>query len=155
MMKRTQLVEPRPAAPASEAGFTLVEALVAVVVLVFGLIAVTNLFLVAGSSNFVASQGTAATTAATETMEALKATPFTALAVGGDVNADTGAFFRLDDVRGVGQINTRWQVTQLDGQTYFIRVRSESTAALTGARTRAEFTTFRSCTATSTGCPNP
>ena len=43
-----------------EAGFTLVEALVAVIVLVFGLMAVTNLMLVAASgSNTVADQGTA------------------------------------------------------------------------------------------------
>ena len=43
----------------AEAGFTLVEALVAVVVLVFGLMAVTNLLLVAASSNSVANQSTA------------------------------------------------------------------------------------------------
>ncbi len=41
----------RPAAPDAEAGFTLIEALVAIVVLVFGLMAVTNLMIVAASSN--------------------------------------------------------------------------------------------------------
>ena len=44
---------------AGEAGFTLIEALVAMVVLTFGLMAVTNLMLVAASSNTVANQGTA------------------------------------------------------------------------------------------------
>lgn len=47
-----------------EAGFTLVEALLAVVVLIFGLMAVTNLMLVAASSNSVANQGTPAVTSA-------------------------------------------------------------------------------------------
>src|SRR5204863_2278147 len=45
-----------PPSRGSEAGFTLVEALVAIVILVFGLIAVTNLMLVAASSNSVANQ---------------------------------------------------------------------------------------------------
>ena len=38
-----------------ESGFTLVETLVAIVVLVFGLMAVTNLMLVAATSNTVAN----------------------------------------------------------------------------------------------------
>ena len=60
----------------AEAGFTLVEALVAIVVLIFGLMAVTNLMLVAASSNSVANQGTAAVTSATRAMDMLKATTF-------------------------------------------------------------------------------
>jgi hypothetical protein len=56
---------------------------------------------------------------------------------------------------GVGEIRTFWEIQQIDGQVLFIRVRSQSTAALAGARSRAEFTTFRSCTATGIGCPNP
>jgi len=63
----------------SEAGFTLVEALVAIVVLIFGLMAVTNLLLVAASSNTVANQGTAAVTASTQAMDFLKATSFDVL----------------------------------------------------------------------------
>ena len=49
----------------TEAGFTLIEALVAIIILSFGLIAVTNLMLVAASSNTVANQGTAAAAIAT------------------------------------------------------------------------------------------
>src|SRR5512135_3547346 len=56
-----------------EAGFTLVEALVAIVVLVFGLMAVTNLMLVAASSNSVANQGTAAVASAIRAMDMIKA----------------------------------------------------------------------------------
>jgi Tfp pilus assembly protein PilV len=41
---------------AEEAGFTLVEALFAMVILIFGLLAVTNLLIVGASSNSVANQ---------------------------------------------------------------------------------------------------
>jgi type II secretory pathway pseudopilin PulG len=63
----------------SEAGFTLIEALVSMVILSFGLIAVTNLFLVGGTSNKAANHGTAATAEAVEVMERLKAIPFMTL----------------------------------------------------------------------------
>ena len=46
-----------------EAGFTLIEALVAIVILAFGLMAVTNLLVVAAASNTVGNHSTAATTA--------------------------------------------------------------------------------------------
>ena len=153
-----------------EAGFTLVEALCAIVILVFGLMAITNLMLVAATSNTVANQSTAATNFASQQLEVLKALPFppgtgvapvpTLPVVGtgvkvGDVDADTAGYF-LDpppEVPGVGQVKVRWEITGVDGQTVFIRVRAEGTGALTGARSRAEFTVFRSCTDTSLNCP--
>jgi type II secretory pathway pseudopilin PulG len=141
----------------SEAGFTLVEALVAIVILVFGLIAVTNLLVVAASSNSVANQATAATTVAAQRLELLKAQPFTSLAVGGDLDSDVANFNQDDDVSGVGRIHTRWTVVSIagDAQVYFVAVRSEGTGALSVRRSRAEFTTFRSCTNVALGCPNP
>lgn len=158
-----------------EAGFTLVEALVAIVVLAFGLMAVTNLLVVAAASNTVGNHSTAATTAASEVMERLKSRSFLTLTPGGDVEAGTmgnlpncnetppstaecvvtGNFNAQRNVPGVGVIRTFWEIRQVDGQTLFIKVRSQSTAALAGARSRAEFTTFRSCTSTAIGCPNP
>ena len=86
----------------SEAGFTLVEALVAIVILVFGLIAVTNLLVVAASSNSVANQATAAATIAAQRLELLKAQPFTSLTVGGDLDSDVTNFNQNDDIPGVG-----------------------------------------------------
>jgi type II secretory pathway pseudopilin PulG len=162
-----------------EAGFTLVEALVAVVVLIFGLMAVTNLMLVAASSNSVANQGTAAVTSATRAMDALKAVSFTDLGAGGqdpfdgcdtsgakDCNDPTLApgvvagapdWHCIDSVPGVGVIHTHWWITaDADARLLHIRVRSEGTGALSGARSRAEFTTFRACTNSDTttgGCP--
>lgn len=153
-----------------EAGFTLVEALVAVVVLVFGLMAVTNLMLVAASSNSVANQGTAAVTSATRAMDSLKAVSFSSLTVGGttfsasdggkDCSDPTLVFSDwhcTDSLQGVGLIHTHWSIaSDPDPRLLYIRVRSEGTGALSGARSRAEFTSLRSCTnsdPTTGGCP--
>lgn len=152
-----------------EEGFTLVESLVAIVVLVFGLIAVTNLMLVAASSNTVANQGTGATTSASERMEILRNMQFPALlaAAGvGSLTANVGptgpcsppgagpiplppaTYNCTDDIPGVGIIVTRWQITAVPGtgRMVFIQVRSEGTGVLSQTRSRADFTTLRSCT---------
>jgi len=137
-----------------EAGFTLVEALVAIVVLVFGLIAVTNLMLVAASSNSVANQGTAATSAASEALEALKAKPWgdASLSIGGSLTADVPVgginYFTNRWMPGVGRINTRWTIENVAGSpdTLFITVQSQGTGALSVGRSRAVFTTIRACT---------
>ena len=149
-----------------ERGFTLIEALIAMVILAFGMIAVSNLLIVAASSNTVANQSTAAATAATEALERLKAQPFHLLTQGGDLapakfelaNPCADAYCRDDNVPGVGLIKTRWVISPTnpnDNQTLFIRVRSEGTGALSRTRSAAEFTTFRSCTAVANNCPNP
>jgi prepilin-type N-terminal cleavage/methylation domain-containing protein len=159
----------------AEAGFTLVETLVAIVILVFGLMAVTNLLLVAASSNTVANQGSAAVTSASQAMDMLKITSFGALVDGGgaitdDIDASTmacddpalmpNAFHCTDSVPGVGMIHTHWQVTTsaADPRLKHIRVQSEGLGALAGARSRADFTSFRACTNSDPatgGCPDP
>ncbi len=159
-----------------EAGFTLVEALVAIVVLIFGLMAVTNLMLVAASSNSVANQGTAAVTSAIRVMDMIKATGFAGVALatgGGEFDAADSGGAKLcsdtslalneyhcnDEVPGVGSIHTHWQIENVDPvdpRLLYVRVHSEGRGALSGARTRADFTTFRACTNTEGGCPtNP
>jgi prepilin-type N-terminal cleavage/methylation domain-containing protein len=151
---------------AHERGFTLIEALIAIVILAFGMIAVSNLMFMAASSNTVANQGTAASTAASQTLELLKAEPFNMLTVGGDLDPAKFApsyvcnnqFCRDDSIPGVGMIKTRWQISSVnpnDNQVLFIRVRSEGMGTLSRGRSAAEFTTFRSCTAVASGCPNP
>ena len=146
-----------------DAGFTLVEALVAMVVLIFGLMAVTNLLLVAASSNAVANQGTAAAASASQVMEMLKATPFKIMADhpgGTTFSTSDGAGKSCSDkdlayddwhcsetLPGVGVVHTHWWITgSSDARLMYIRVRSEGLGALTGRRSRSEFTTFRSCT---------
>ena len=156
-------------ASSGEAGFTLVESLVAIVVLVFGLIAVTNLMLVAATSNSVANQSTGATASASERMEILRNMQFPALvasAGAGDLANDVGptgpcspagggavpmppaTYNCTDDIPGVGLIVTRWRIDNVlgTGRMVSIRVRSEGTGVLSQARSRAEFTTLRSCT---------
>ena len=155
-----------------EDGFTLVEALVAIIVLVFGLIAVTNLMLVAASSNTVANQGSAATMASSERLDLLRNMPFNLLsaATGGNIAATTpvtldcmtaaggappmppAAFACFHDIPGVGRVVTRWQVSAVagTGRVLFIQVRSEGEGVLAQARSRADFSVFRSCTDSST-----
>jgi type II secretory pathway pseudopilin PulG len=121
----------------SEAGFTLIEALIAIVVLAFGLIAVTNLFVVAASSNQIGNYNTATATEASEVMERLRRIPFNTLAppantIAGNLLADQPAanlppvppstsepdvviggvpqFNMYRDVAGIGRIRTRWTV---------------------------------------------
>jgi type II secretory pathway pseudopilin PulG len=154
-----------------EAGFTLIEALVAIVVLVFGLMAVTNLMLVAASSNTVANQGTAAVTSGMRVMDMIKTTNYLNLAAGGlaweaipaggkdcnDVTLVLNDWHCDEFIQGVGTIHTHWWVTATpDPRLLHIRVRSQGVGSLAGARSRSEFTTFRSCTNTAppTGqCP--
>jgi competence protein ComGC len=155
MTNRTSNAQETRRAP-SEAGFTLMEALIAMLILMVGLIAITNLMLVAASSNTAANQGTAAATIASQRLEQLKAVPFNdaRLNPGGSVTSDVGGFFTSPDdmVPGVGQIHTRWEIVAVDPQVRFIRVRSEGTGALSVSRSRAEFTTLRACTVASLGC---
>ena len=139
---------------AEEAGFTLVEALFAMVILIFGLLAVTNLLIVGASSNSVANQSSATTALASEQLERLKATTFTALAPGGSLTADN-VYFRDDAIDGVGPMKTRWVITSPSNQTRFIQVRSEPLGGFMKTRARAEFSTFRTCTAQPMGCPAP
>jgi len=168
------------APPTSESGFTLIEALIAIVVLMVGIVAIVNLFVVASTSNAVGNHSTAATGQATETMERLKAIPFLQItaAMGGstvgDLDNDAGNILgcvetavpgppncvvatnynMARDIPGVGRIKTRWQIVRPGAggpDTLFIVVRSQSTATLAGIRSRSEFTTFRTCTVA--GCP--
>jgi Tfp pilus assembly protein PilV len=151
-----------------EAGFTLIEALVAMVILMFGVAAVANLMVVAGSSNTVANHATATTAAATRQMELLKSVPYTTLVnqPGGDVNNDltlpvpicaanwapnvwdcnTPIAAGTTEYQGVGQVHLRWSVTSMAPaaqNTFFIQVAAESTAPAIGRRSRAYFTSIR------------
>ena len=126
---------------AGEGGFTLIEALIAMVILVVGLVAISQLMAVSAGSNSIANRGTAAAAAASQEMERLTTIPFGNLLPGGNLDANATGFFREPDIPGAGTIRTRWSI-QPAGNLLFITVRSES-PNLFGALTRAEFTTFR------------
>lgn len=143
-----------------EAGFTLIEAMMAIVILVFGLIAVTNLMIVAMNSNLTANQVTSSASLCSQQMDELKATPFDMLTGGcggtcGGIAADVANFNVTQTVQGVGTFKIRWQVTPVTGtaQLYFVQVRCQALGSLMASRTVTDLTTFRSCTDSSIGCP--
>jgi type II secretory pathway pseudopilin PulG len=156
-----------------EQGFTLIEALIAIVILIFGLAAVANLMVVAGSSNTAANHSTAAATVARQQMELIKSTRYDQLVAGGNIDADVGApgecgvtpvatpgVYNCDssknvgpnpmfdvDYKGIGTMHVRWRiwpaVTTGTITTSFIQVAAESTAPAMGRRSRVVLTTFR------------
>jgi Tfp pilus assembly protein PilV len=140
-----------------EAGFTLVEAMIATLVLMFGLTAIFNLMIVATSQNALGSRATAATALAGKQMEVLRSTAFTALTdspSGVDtVEIGTSGFEEWTTVTGVGTFHTTWKVQTLSSPNFkSIVVRSEPNG-FRGRWARAEFTTVRTCTTgTASGC---
>lgn len=145
------------AARRSEAGFTLIEALIAMVILSVGLVAIFNLVIVAATSNGTGSLSSAAASVATERMERIKAAHFDTLAPGGSITVDTsanvdcrnvmgggvGTFNCDEDVPGVGRVHVRWQMAVARPNVLFIQVQAESPTPMQRGRTRAIFTTFR------------
>ena len=145
-----------------EAGFTLSEALIAMLILMFGLASIFNLMITATSSNNVANRATGATMIAAQQLEVLRATPFSAL-VATDPNSlnvpcpdppAVGPACLVTDVQGVGRMETRWLIQTLGTNLLFLQVRTEPR----GFRARhamADLTTIRSCTfGAAAGC-NP
>jgi hypothetical protein len=92
-------------------------------------------------------------------MEELKSVPFNELVAmaGGSVDSDVGASYSDPDIQvpGVGYVHLRWLVQPIPGETQivYVAVQAEGTGVLSGERSRARFTTFRSCTGLKAGCP--
>lgn len=149
-----------------EQGFTLVEALVAMLILMVGVAAVSNLMVVAASSNTVANHSTAAALVASQQMEALKATPYDLLVTGGNIDTDAGVTGQCGvtsvittfncttrasgpngEFSGVGTMHVRWRVFPAvavgSTSTHFIQVAAESMSPILARRSRVVLTTFR------------
>jgi type IV pilus assembly protein PilV len=75
-----------------QAGFSLVEALIAVLVFIIGIAAVSNLFLVAITANSAANHQAATTAIAAEVLDRLRAEPFANLTPGYPVGSGSGVF---------------------------------------------------------------
>ena len=135
-----------------ERGFTLIEALIAVLILIVGLVAVSQLLVVAASSNSTANGTSAAAAAASRELERLQTVPFANLAIGGSVDPITppmgppctANYFSERQITGVGTVRTCWQIQAATGvnNLLFITVRSQVLGPFT-TLTRAEFSTFR------------
>jgi len=161
----------------AEAGFSLVEALIAIVILMVGLVAVTNLLLVAATSNEIGNLTTATSAEASETLERLKTLDYlTVIAAGGasqgSLTADVGpanatpsltpdvrvggalTYHMYRNVPSLGIIRTRWTIqlnTSGPTQTAFIVVESQALQRLGSSASLSQFSTWRACT--SSGCP--
>jgi Tfp pilus assembly protein PilV len=145
----------------SQSGFTLSEAAVATLILTIGLMAVSNLSVLATGSNAVASRSTAAALVATQRLEQLKMTSFSSLTDSptDSIDVDQPGFNEDVNIPSLGQFHTRWRIATVGayGTTLkYIHVRTEARGFM-GRRTRAEFTTMRSCTtpsgAAGASCP--
>ena len=146
-----------PTRSSQEAGFTLIEAMMATLILTFGLASIFNLMIVATSSNSVANRSTGSTLLANRQLEILRSVPFATL-VDSPVGVDTlnivGPFPGANpafvvapqpDVAGVGRFNISWRIQAINANLKFIQVRAEPDG-LRGRLSRAEVTTIRACT---------
>lgn len=165
----------------AQSGFTLIEALIAMIILVVGLVAIANLFVVAMSSNQIGNYTTVTTSIASDIMEKLKALPFTSLVTStapytatnpwnvddwenGDFSTDVSSSPDcttnlaakdgcVTNIAGIGPVVTHWKIVDpaAGGVATRFILVRSEVGGLLGRGTRAQFTTFRTCI--STGCP--
>jgi prepilin-type N-terminal cleavage/methylation domain-containing protein len=134
-----------------ESGFSLIEVMIAIVVLVFGIVAVANLMVVAAASNSTANHSTSAAALAYEEMERLKArrldlTPIFQPATAVQVMPQVSPF--PEPGRPVLTVTTTIQPAGppgTDGRpiSRFMTVTAVASSSIFAPRTTATFTTFR------------
>lgn len=149
----------------NESGFSLVEVMVAIVILTVGLLALAQMMVLATNSNTLSGRMTSSSALAKEQLERLKATPFyvdpltktrsPALADGGDLDSTAAGYAQYYDaqgqpVAGNGLYEVRWQIrtinTNLPLEMVEIRVRCLPAAGIReqfGVIGEARFTTYR------------
>jgi type IV pilus assembly protein PilV len=113
-----------------QSGFSLIEVMVAVVILTVGLLALAQLMVIATNSNALSGRMTSSAAIAKERLELLKAAPFYTdvntrtinplLLPGGDVNSTVGGYSQFYDQNGqplpgaAGALyEVRWRVDSL------------------------------------------
>jgi prepilin-type N-terminal cleavage/methylation domain-containing protein len=150
-----------------EQGFSLIEVMVAIVILTVGLLSLAQMMVVATNSNSLSGRMTSASALAKEQLERLKAAPFYTdpvartrnpiLQAGGDVNNPAAGYVAYYDTDGLptGQGNAlyevRWQITDvatpLPLEMVQIQIRCLPAAGMSDQFAvigEARFTTFRS-----------
>lgn len=150
--------------PSGERGFSLIEVMVAILILTVGLLSLAQMMVLATNSNSLSGRMTSASALAKEQLERLKAAPFytdpitrtrnPALQDGGDIDAPGGGGFAQHyDAEGIavaggGQYEVRWEIetipTNLPLEMLEIRVRCVSVSTdQFNVIGEARFTTFR------------
>jgi len=119
--------------PRSREGFSLIEVMIAIVILTVGLLSLAQMMVVATNANALAGRMTASSALAKQQLELLKAAPFYTnpanpsigamnplLAEGGDLDSNEAGYFQLYDADGQpvdpGQGSlfvVRWQIDRL------------------------------------------
>ena len=148
----------------ADEGFSLIEVMVAIMILTVGLLSLAQMMVVATNSNSLSGRMTSCSALAKEQLERIKAAPFYTdpaallrnpiLAAGGDVNATVGGYSQLYDTEGLptgaaGMFEVRWQITDVPTALPLDLVRIQVRClAATGADQfsiigEALFTTFR------------
>jgi type II secretory pathway pseudopilin PulG len=146
-----------------ESGFSLVEAIIAVLVFIIGIAAISNLFLMSMTANSTANVSAATASVASEVLDRLRALPSNTLTLGAPTGglapseADSaicsepgttncvvpGNFVLTKIVPGVGIVHAKWSIAQAGAGLLFITVQAQTTATVVGERGNAVFTTFR------------
>jgi prepilin-type N-terminal cleavage/methylation domain-containing protein len=112
----------------NEDGFSLIEVMVAIVILTVGLLSLAQMMVLATNSNTLSGRMTSCSALAKEQLERLKAAPFYTnpqaqvrspqLTAGGDINNTVGGFSQIYDADGVpaaaGLYEVRWQITDIN-----------------------------------------
>lgn len=118
---------------ARDEGFSLVEALVSLLVVSFIFLAIAQLIGTGVYVNRASEDLTEATAYGSEKMEELRQLDYSALTPGGDVDSDVEGYYDDLDLDGDGQTDytRRWEIID-QGDSKRIRIRVFSTVATMG-----------------------